>query len=78
MVRAHTLGVSTGNPLSIWPTRGEVNEEAFESVDWAVAQARAYGIRLLVPLTDNYVSFFLSFFLFLITSSPSFVLASSC
>ncbi|PSR99440.1 glycoside hydrolase superfamily [Coniella lustricola] len=54
MVRAHTLGVSTGNPLSIWPALGEVNEEAFESVDWAVAQARAYGIRLLVPLTDNY------------------------
>lgn len=63
MVRAHTLGVSTGNPLSIWPARGEVNEEAFESVDWAVAQARAYGIRLLVPLTDNYVSFFFSFLL---------------
>lgn len=58
MIRAHTLGVSTGNPLSIWPDgSGVVNQEAFEAVDWAVAQARAYGLRLMVPLTDNYVSF---------------------
>lgn len=57
MIRAHTLGVSTGNPLSIWPERGVVNPEAFQAVDWAVAQARAYGLRLLVPLTDNYVRF---------------------
>ena len=55
MIRAHTLGVSTGNPLSVWPESGTVNEEAFESIDWAVWQARVYGLRLLVPLTDNYV-----------------------
>ncbi|KAJ4400648.1 hypothetical protein N0V82_010899, partial [Gnomoniopsis sp. IMI 355080] len=54
MIRAHTLGVSTGNPLSIWPARGLVNAQAFDAVDWAVAQAREYGVRLLVPLTDNY------------------------
>ncbi|KAI3396672.1 hypothetical protein diail_11780 [Diaporthe ilicicola] len=54
MIRAHTLGVSTGNPLSVWPEPGAVNGQAFESIDWAVAQARAYGLRLLVPLTDNY------------------------
>lgn len=53
-IRAHTLGVSTGNPLSVWPESGVVNEQAFESIDWAVYQARAYGLRLLVPLTDNY------------------------
>ncbi|KAI0974383.1 glycoside hydrolase superfamily [Xylaria arbuscula] len=54
MIRAHTLGVSTGNPLSIWPEKGVVNEEAFNSIDWAVYQAGLYGIRLLVPLVDNY------------------------
>ncbi len=54
-IRAHTLGVSTGNPLSVMPTAGKVNEAAFESIDWAVHQAREYGLRLLVPLTDNYV-----------------------
>lgn len=53
-VRAHTVGVSTGNPLSLWPEAGVVNEQAFETIDWTVAQARAYGLRLMVPLTDNY------------------------
>jgi mannan endo-1,4-beta-mannosidase len=55
MIRAHTLGVSTGNPLSIWPSRGVVNEKAFDIIDWAVYQAGQYGVRLLVPLVDNYV-----------------------
>lgn len=54
MIRAHTLGVSTGNPLSVWPAEGVVNAQAFDAIDWAVAQAREYGVRLLVPLTDNY------------------------
>lgn len=55
MVRAHTLGVSTGNPLSLMPEPGQINEKAFETIDWAVYQAREYGLRLLVPLTDNFV-----------------------
>ncbi|KAI1118892.1 glycoside hydrolase superfamily [Nemania sp. NC0429] len=54
MIRAHTLGVSTGNPLSIWPEQGVVNEKAFDIIDWAVYQAGRYGVRLLVPLVDNY------------------------
>ncbi|KAI0910607.1 glycoside hydrolase superfamily [Ustulina deusta] len=54
MIRTHTLGVSTGNPLSIWPKKGVVNEEAFNIIDWAVYQAGLYGVRLLVPLVDNY------------------------
>lgn len=54
MIRAHTLGVSTGNPLSLWPEQGVVNEEAFDTIDWAVYQAGLYGVRLLVPLVDNY------------------------
>ncbi|KAI1428366.1 glycoside hydrolase superfamily [Xylaria sp. FL1777] len=54
MIRTHTLGVSTGNPLSIWPKKGVVNEEAFKIIDWAVYQAGLYGVRLLVPLVDNY------------------------
>lgn len=54
-VRAHTLGVSVGNPLSVVPAPGVVNEAAFEAVDWAVYQAGRYGVRLLVPLTDNWV-----------------------
>lgn len=56
-IRTHTLGVSVGNPLSVMPEPGVVNEAAFEAIDWAVYQAGQYGVRLLVPLTDNWVRF---------------------
>lgn len=55
MIRSHTLGISLGNPLSVMPTPGVVNEAAFASIDWAVYQAGQYGIRLMVPLVDNFV-----------------------
>ncbi|KAK3394509.1 glycoside hydrolase superfamily [Podospora didyma] len=54
MIRSHTLGVSTGNPLSLVPAPGQVNKQAFDAIDWAVWQARQYGLRLMVPLTDNF------------------------
>ncbi len=54
MMRTHTLGVSTGNPLSVMPTAGQINEQAFDAIDWAVWQAREYGLRLMIPLTDNF------------------------
>lgn len=63
MIRGHTLGVSTGNPLSVWPEARVVNEQAFDSIDWAVYQAGVYGIRLLVPLVDNYVSLYITKYL---------------
>nr|AIC33781.1 Glycosyl hydrolase family 2 [Puccinia cf. psidii AE-2014] len=53
-VRSITLGVSTGHPLSVWPLKGETNEDAFVAIDYAVATARHYGIRLIIPFTDNY------------------------
>ncbi|KAK8056810.1 glycoside hydrolase family 5 protein [Apiospora rasikravindrae] len=54
MIRSHTLGINLGNPLSVMPTPGVVNEAAFASIDWAVYQAGQYGIRLMVPLIDNF------------------------
>ena len=33
MVRSHTLGVSVGNPLSVMPEPGVVNEDAFDAID---------------------------------------------
>lgn len=54
-VRSQSLGVSVGNPLSLMPALGEWNEEAFETIDWAMFQAREHGIRVQVPLVDNYV-----------------------
>ncbi|KAF2266954.1 glycoside hydrolase, partial [Lojkania enalia] len=53
-VRSQTMGISVGNPLSVMPRLGEVNERAFESMDWAVKEARRFGLRIFAPLTDNY------------------------
>jgi mannan endo-1,4-beta-mannosidase len=55
LIRSHTLGVSVGNPLSIMPQLGVINEAAFDTIDWAVFQARQHGLRIIAPLTDNYV-----------------------
>ncbi|KZV94211.1 glycoside hydrolase [Exidia glandulosa HHB12029] len=53
-IRGHTLGVSVGLPLSIEPALDVFNEEAYESVDFAILAARVYGLKLMIPLTDNY------------------------
>lgn len=55
-IRSQTLGVSTGNPLSLMPSPGQYNEAAFDTMDWAIFQARQHGLRIFAPLTDNYVS----------------------
>ncbi|KAI1859760.1 hypothetical protein JX265_010209 [Neoarthrinium moseri] len=54
MIRSHTLGTNLGNPLTVMPELGVINEAAFEAIDWAVYQAGLYGIRYMVPLTDNW------------------------
>ena len=54
-IRSQTLGVSVGNPLSVMPALGVYNEQAFDTIDWAVFQARQHGIRIMAPLVDNYV-----------------------
>jgi mannan endo-1,4-beta-mannosidase len=54
VVRAHTVGISTGGHLSLEPSLGRFNETAFEAIDYAIFSAHQHGIRLLVPLTDNY------------------------
>jgi len=53
-IRSQTLGVSVGNPLSLMPSLGVYNDEAFKTMDWAVYQAREHGIRIFAPLIDNY------------------------
>ena len=52
-IRSQTLGVSVGNPLSLMPELGKVNEKAFDTIDWTVYQARKYGIRIFVPLVGS-------------------------
>jgi len=57
LVRAHTVGISTGNALSFMPRLGVFNDSALDAADWAVAEAQRLGLRLIVPLTDNYKYF---------------------
>jgi hypothetical protein len=54
VVRSHSIGISTGGALSLEPSINRFNDKAFASIDYAIFSARAHGIRLLVPLTDNY------------------------
>ena len=54
VVRSHMLA-STGNELSILPSKeGGFNESAFATVDYAIAYAATIGIRLILPLTDEW------------------------
>ena len=55
LIRSQTLGVSVGNPLSIMPSLDVYNEQAFATIDWTIFQARQHGLRIMAPLTDNYV-----------------------
>ncbi|WP_291797054.1 carbohydrate binding domain-containing protein [Cellulomonas sp.] len=54
VVRAHTLGVDLGSPNSLEPVLGQFNNDAFASIDYAVAESGRLGLKLLVPLTDNW------------------------
>lgn len=51
-VRSQTMGISVGNPLSVMPTLGVVNQKAFESMDWAVKEARRTGVRIFAPFVS--------------------------
>ncbi|EJU02007.1 glycoside hydrolase [Dacryopinax primogenitus] len=53
-VRSTTLGVSVGCDLCVWPRLGVINGQALQVVDFAVWAARLYGLRLVIPLVDNY------------------------
>ena len=55
IIRSQTLGVSVGNPLSVMPELGMYNQQAFDTIDYSVFQARQHGIRIMAPLIDNYV-----------------------
>jgi mannan endo-1,4-beta-mannosidase len=54
VVRCHTGGISTGNPQSVEPTLGTFNTTALDHIDYFVEQAGKDGIRLDIPLVDNW------------------------
>ncbi|PRX16549.1 carbohydrate binding protein with CBM11 domain [Actinoplanes italicus] len=54
VVRSHMLA-STGHPKALLPSKeAGFNDEAFHTIDYAVAHAGKAGIRLILPLTDNW------------------------
>lgn len=54
VVRSHMLA-SSGHPKTLLPsTTGPINDQAFHTVDYAIAYAGKLGIRLILPLTDNW------------------------
>lgn len=57
VVRSHMMtstGQDDANPLAIMPRLGEYNDAAFQTIDFAVAYAGSLGIRLILPLTDEW------------------------
>lgn len=57
VVRTHMMtstGQNDANPLAIMPSLGQYNDEAFATIDFAIAYAGTLGIRLILPLTDEW------------------------
>ncbi len=54
VVRAQDLGVSTGCNTCIEPKLGQFNADALAHNDYAIKSAKDHGLRLIIPLTDNY------------------------
>ncbi|MFI7545099.1 hypothetical protein [Actinoplanes sp. NPDC049599] len=54
VVRSHLLA-STGHPKTLLPGKDAgFNDEAFRTIDYAIAYAGRIGVRLILPLTDNW------------------------
>jgi len=54
VVRCQTCGISTGTPLSVAPALGAVSQTALRHIDYFIAQAQQYGLKVVIPLSDNY------------------------
>ena len=54
VVRSHTLGDTVGCPDCIEPSEGVFNQTALQHIDYAIKSARDHGIRLVIPLVDNW------------------------
>ncbi len=54
VIRSHSLGISVGCGNCIEPSPGVFNTTAFAHNDYVIKAARDHGLRLIIPLTDNY------------------------
>ena len=54
VIRSHMIA-SSGTELALLPQAGgELNAEAWHSIDYAIAYAGSLGLRLVLPLTDEW------------------------
>ena len=54
VIRAQTLGISVGCPVCFEPTNGVFNPRALDSADYALALAGRLGLKVIIPLTDQW------------------------
>jgi len=54
VIRSHDLGISTGCHNCIEPSPGVFNQTALAHDDYVIKAASDRGIRLIIPLTDNW------------------------
>jgi Cellulase (glycosyl hydrolase family 5) len=54
VIRSHDIGISTGCSNCLEPKLGVFNQTALVHDDYVVKSARDRGLRLIIPLTDNY------------------------
>lgn len=54
VVRSHTLGVSVGCSVCLEPVLGIFNDNALASADYTIYRAGQLGLKLMIPLTDQW------------------------
>ncbi len=54
VIRSHTLGISVGCTLCFEIERGIFNQTALRHMDFAIQAAAARGMKLIIPLVDNW------------------------
>ncbi len=54
VIRSLSLGISVGCAMCIEPTLNQFNDQAFNSIDYAIKYARDNHLRLIIPLIDNW------------------------
>jgi hypothetical protein len=81
VVRCLSCGISTGSPDSVEPSLGVFNQTALRHIDYFIAEAQKYGIRLDIALTGNYSYYeggYASFADWLGLSSPDNCPSAAC
>lgn len=70
VVRSSTLGISIGLPASLESSKDEFNSEAFQHIDYAINKAKQHGIRLILPLAENWQHYYGGKFIFVNWTLP--------